>query len=460
MGSTPSAAELEKRLHELIDEHGVPGAQLTVIDGDEFIEVAAGVLNLTTSQPATPTSLFLPGSIGKLYTATVVMMLVDDGTIDVDAPVSKYLPELKTADTDALAKITIRHLLTHASGLEGDHFIDTGRGDDNLARYIASCDELAQLSPPGSLWSYGNAGYSMLGRVIEVLTDSTYEDALRARLIEPLGLTHTVLFPEEALLFGVAAGHIADPADPSKRIVTPQWGLYRACGPMGAAVIATATDVLRFVRLHLDGGVAPDGTRLLREETVKAMQVPQIELVDRTLLGHAWGLGWILDDWNGVRVIGHDGNSLGQNAFMRVAPDERFGFCLQTNVESAISMYRTLAAELFGMRLGVEPPPWPEATGATFDGASLAGTYAREGLAVDVASSNGNLLMTFRPSSPAAADAPPMENMPAAAVDARTFLVKLPIADDAMPVVFFNPDDDTAPPTYMHFGGRAARRVS
>src|SRR6185437_5733933 len=103
--------------------------------------------------------------------------------------------------------------------------------------------------------------------------------------------------------------------------------------------------------MHLDGGVAPDGTRLLSESTVAAMQEEQIGLVD-DLLGHAWGLGWILDRWGDVDVIGHDGNSIGQNAFMRVAPKERFGFCLQTNVGSALLVYRELANWLFGERFG------------------------------------------------------------------------------------------------------------
>ena len=459
MGTTPSDAELEKRLQELIEEHGIPGAQLTVLDGDSFVEAAAGVLNLSTAQPATPESLFLPGSIGKLYTATVLMMLVDDGAVDPGAPVQRYLPDLATADLDALRSVTVKDLLSHTSGFDGDHFEDTGRGDDAVARYLAGCASLAQLCPPGKLWSYCNAGYAMLGRVIEVLAGTTYEDALRARLIEPLGLTHTVLFPEQALVFGVAAGHITDPADPTKRIVSPQWGMPRSCGPMGASLIASATDVLRFVRLHLDAGVASDGTRLLQEATVRAMQAPQIELVDPTMLGEAWGLGWILDDWGGARVIGHDGNSLGQNAFMRVAPDERFGFCLQTNVESALAMYRAVATWLFSERLGVEPRPWPEpAPELSVDAARFAGTYEREGLTVEVAAGNGSLVMTFRPTGLGAVGAPPMENLAAAPVDDRTFLVELPIADGAIPVVFFNPDDGGGTPTYMHFGGRAAAR--
>ena len=133
------------------------------------------------------------------------------------------------------------------------------------------------------------------------------------------------------------------------------------------------------------GGLAPDGTRLLYADLVTATQAPQIELVDDTVLGEAWGLGWILDHFGDVAVIGHDGNSLGQNAFMRVAPDQRFGFCLQTNVESALTMYRELADWLFEQRLGVTPRRDPDVReDAVTDPGRYVGTYARVGLDIDV----------------------------------------------------------------------------
>src|SRR5438445_3159106 len=139
MTSTISQADLEKRLMQSIEEHGVPGAQVAVLDGDTVVEAAAGVLNLRTGHPATPDALFLPGSIGKVYTATVVMGLADEGKLDIDAPIRTYLPDFKTADESASNVVATRHLLTHTSGFDGDHFEDTGRGDDALPRYVEGC---------------------------------------------------------------------------------------------------------------------------------------------------------------------------------------------------------------------------------------------------------------------------------------------------------------------------------
>ena len=110
--------------------------------------------------PVPADALFLPGSIGKLYTATLVMMLVDEGKLDLDTPIRHYLPDFEVRDAHARDTVTARHLLTHTSGFDGDHFTDTGRGDDALARYVAGCADLPQIVDPGRIWSYSNSGYA------------------------------------------------------------------------------------------------------------------------------------------------------------------------------------------------------------------------------------------------------------------------------------------------------------
>src|SRR3954463_14985924 len=103
----------------LAEKHGVPGATLAILDGDEVGEAAYGVLNVRTQVEATPDSLFQIGSITKVWTATLVMQLVDEGLLDIDQPVVKYLPEFKVADAEVTKTVTTRHLLTHSSGIDG-----------------------------------------------------------------------------------------------------------------------------------------------------------------------------------------------------------------------------------------------------------------------------------------------------------------------------------------------------
>jgi len=458
--------ELEKKLAELIDSHGVPGAQLAVLDGDNLVEVAAGVLSLRTGWAATPDALFLPGSIGKLYTATLIMMLVDEGKVDLDAPIRSYLPDFEVRDKHARDVVTVRHLLTHTSGFDGDHFTDTGRGDDALTRYVEGCADLPQIAEPGKIWSYSNSGHAILGRIVEVLTGHTFEDQLRDRLFGPLALHQTVSFADQAIVHPTSMGHVQDPEEPSRLMVSPTWGLFRSFGPMGSAVVASAGDVLRFVLMHLDGGLDAHGRRLLDQGLVSDMRHQQVTLVDDSVLGEGWGLGWILDHWGDVAVIGHDGNSIGQNAFMRVAPTERFGFCLQTNVESALTLYRELAAWLFGQRLGVAPRPDPARleTLAVSDPDRYVGTYAREGLDVEVTTNpEGHLFASLTPNHAVAESQgwPPMVELPLVPVTREdSYLLKLPIADADLLAVFFNPDRVGGRPTHMHFGGRATRRIA
>ncbi len=463
-------AELEALLAELIDRHHVPGAQLAVLDGDTVTEAAAGVLSIRTGAPVTPDALFLPGSIGKVYTATLVLMLADQGLVDLDRPVRSYLPDFEVRDHHARDTVTVRDLLRHTSGFDGDVFIDTGRGDDALPRYIEAIADLPQICAPGAIWSYSNSGYSVLGRLIEVVTDSVYETAAPRPAAHPA---------RAGSVRGLPRGRHPAPAvrrprarprarsrAPGSLVVSNPWGLYRSCGPMGASLVASAGDVMRFALLHLDGGVAADGTRLLSAELVAAAQEPQIALVDDTVLGEAWGLGWILDHFGDVPVLGHDGNSLGQNAFLRVAPEQRFGFCLQTNVESALSMYRELAARLFGERLGVTPreDPAPLPSRVVADADRYVGRYEREGLAFDVAQAADGSLVASVKATHAAAEMqhlPPMEELPLVPVERdQSFLLKLPIADSDLLAVFFNPADESAAPSYLHFGGRAHRRVT
>ncbi len=461
-----SETELEARLSELIAQHDVPGAQLAVLDGDETVESAAGVLSLRTGCPATADALFLPGSIGKLYTATLVLMLVEDGRLDLDTPIRAYLPEFRVQDEQAAEVVTPRNLLSHTSGFDGDHFTDTGRGDDALALYVAGCADLPQIAPPGLIWSYSNSGYSILGRIVEVLHGATFEDVLRERIFEPLALEHTVSFADEAIVHPVSVGHDYDQDDPKRLVVSSPWGLARAFGPMGSSVIASAGDVLRFVQPHL-GGPAREGTQLLEANLVSAMQEEQVRLVD-DLLGQAWGLGWILDRWGEIDVIGHDGNSIGQNAFMRVAPGERFGFCLQTNVGSALLLYREVASWLFGERfgVGVGPTPDPEMIDekSVADPARYTGLYQREGLRLEVGSDDSaHLLATVTPTHDVAQSQgwPPMVDLPLHPTDRPdTFMLRVPIADADLPAVFFAPEDPGGKPTYLHYGGRAKRRVS
>ncbi|MCP9977965.1 beta-lactamase family protein [Actinomadura madurae] len=348
-------------------------------DDDELVEAAHGVLHVRTGAPVATDSLFQIGSITKVWTATVAMALVDEGLLALDTPVAEVLPELRLASPEVTKSVTLRHLLTHTSGIDGDVFTDTGRGDDCLEKYVDVLGEAGQNHPLGATFSYCNSGYVLLGRVIEKVTGQTWDQALRDRLCTPLGLAHTVTLPEEALLFSTAVGH----EERDGRLDTvPAWMLPRSIGPAGL-IDSTAADVLAFARLHLTGGLAADGTRILSEESAAAMAAHQADLPDKEVLGDSWGLGWIRFGWDGHRLIGHDGNTLGQTAFLRVLPGQRFAVVLLTNGGRPRELFQDLYREIFAEVAGITlpepfaPPPKP----VTVDVTPYVGVYERAGLA-------------------------------------------------------------------------------
>jgi CubicO group peptidase (beta-lactamase class C family) len=146
-----SLTDIQDRLDALARQHGVPGATLAVgLDG-ELLDFATGVINVNTGVATTPTSVFQIGSNTKLFTATLVMQLVDSGAVDLDQPVRRYLPDFSLADPTGTEQITVRQLLTHSSGIQGDYFKGFGRGDEAIERLVASLIDIDLVHPPGQL---------------------------------------------------------------------------------------------------------------------------------------------------------------------------------------------------------------------------------------------------------------------------------------------------------------------
>jgi CubicO group peptidase (beta-lactamase class C family) len=458
--TTIDTARLQTRLEELIAEHKVPGAALGILHDGEVLELAAGVLNTSTGYDATPDSLFQIGSITKVYTATVVMQLVDEGKLELDAPVQTYLPDFKVADADVSAKVTIRHLLTHTSGIQGDHFEDTGRGDDCLEKYTATCATLSQNHALGATMSYCNAGYNVLGRVLEVVDGKVWDQVVRERLFAPLGLSLTNTLPEEAIVHRVAVGHLTlDPdADPT---VTPQWLLPRSAGPAGL-INSTVAEVLAFARMHMEGGKAADGTQVLSDASVRAMQEPQVEVPDRFTLGDQWGLGWILFHWDGKFVYGHDGATIGQNGYLRILPETGTAVALLTNGGAPGEVYRAIFTSVLQDVAGLSVPATPTApeTPLELDLTPYLGTFARLNVTCELApDEDGNgLLATITTSGPLAdLTGDPVQEVTLTPVDNALFLAKFEKSESPIPFVFYDFADGV--PQHIHFGARAMPRA-
>jgi dipeptidyl aminopeptidase/acylaminoacyl peptidase len=456
------AEHWQRRLSALAERHHVPGATLGILRirpgrEDELAEAAFGVLNKDTGVEVTKDTVFQIGSITKVWTTTVVMQLVDEGLLDLDAPVAEVLPELRLADPDVTKQVTMRHLLTHTSGIDGDVFTDTGRGDDCVEKYVASLEGVAQTHPLGATWSYCNSGFVLAGLVIEKLTGGTWDRAVRDRIFGPLGLEHTITLPEEALLHRAAVGHVSDGTDEPSR--APVWMLPRSMGPAGI-IGSTVADLLGFARMHLTGGVGPDGTRLLGASSAGAMTQMQAELPDKYSLGDSWGIGWIRFGWNGRRLIGHDGNTIGQSAFLRLLPGEGLAVALLTNGGSTLDLYQDLYREIFAELADVDMPrpPAPPSEPASVDVQPHVGTYERASSRLEVLTGDNGPILKATVTGPLARLVPdPTTEYAMVPIEPNLFVVREPKAQTWSPVTFYQLRTGEK---YLHFGVRATPKVS
>jgi CubicO group peptidase (beta-lactamase class C family) len=308
----------------LMEKHKVPGAAAGILYDGKVHSAGFGITNIEHPLAVTADTLFQVGSISKTVTATMIMMLVEQEKIDLDATFRSYFPDFKVKDETAAAQATIRHMLTHTSGWAGDVFEDTGQGDDAGARYMALMAEVEQLAPIGTFWSYNNANFYLLGHLIETVTGESYKSAVQKMVFEPLGMKHTYLDPADVITHRFAVGHLI--VDDEIKVGRP-WAMSRAVYPVGGIVTCLA-DLLAYAQFHMGDGKTADGKRLLSSESLALMQQPHFEIGGKD---QAIGLSWFINDKDGVRLLSHGGGTKGQVSRLVVAPSRNFAFAIFTN---------------------------------------------------------------------------------------------------------------------------------
>jgi CubicO group peptidase (beta-lactamase class C family) len=370
-------------VRRLMEELGVPGVALGVVrHADEHVE-GFGVTSAANPLPVDGDTLFQVGSITKTFTATAAMVLVEQGRLDLDAPVRSYVPELRLADEDVAARVTMRHLLTHSGGWVGDYFDLVGPGDDALAQMVTRLDRLEQLTPLGETWSYNNAGFYVAGRVVEVLAGKPYEHALHELVLEPLGLEQAFFFAEDVMTYRFAVGH-----DRSGAVARP-WGIGRPAAAAGGLVLS-ASGLLRYAKLQFGG------SDLLSPESLAAMRVPHAD-VGRTSGADAIGLAWFLTERDGRAFQSHGGATNGQQALLVVAPEERFAFAALTNHDNGSALAAEVLDETLASVLGIEPEE-PEHLGRSPEElAAYVGAFEAPLTRLELSLEGDSLLLTLVP---------------------------------------------------------------
>jgi CubicO group peptidase (beta-lactamase class C family) len=401
-------------------EHHVPGVALGVLrDGRATIR-GFGVTNVDNPQPITEDTVFPLASISKTVTTTAVMRLVEQGRVDLDAPVRKYLPEFRVADEAASRSVTIRHLVTHTSGWEGQ-LSASDHGEETLARFVAGLSTNMQLAPPGAAWSYNNAGFGVAGRIVEVVTGKTFGDAVHDLVFQPVGLSLAFTRIGDIVTHRFAVGHRVA-ADGTVAVVRP-FALGSTL-PAGGTAMSMA-DLLAYARFHLGDGTNTSGTRVLTRATIESMRTPQLR---KQAYDEDMGLGWHLRTVGGLRTAAHGGTFAGHILLLELVPEKDFALAILTNAGSGWRLIQDVEREALRAYHGatfqtnqaighrglnetlpaaaplVEQPPL----------APYVGRYERPINTVDVRAENGRLVVQVRSRSGG--------------------------AEPEMPVVFYGPD--------------------
>ncbi|HEY4422680.1 MAG TPA: serine hydrolase [Pyrinomonadaceae bacterium] len=395
---TGALAAIEKTLEEKRKELGIPGMSLGIVKDDKVIYLKGlGVKDFERNIPVTPDTRFAIGSSTKAFTAMLAVMSADDGKLSLDDSPKKFLPYFTLRDEEAAAKITMRDLLSHRSGLNRTDFaMVTGvLNREELIRVAGMAKPTAKL---GEKWQYQNVMYAAAGEAVAKVQNSTWDDLIAKKIFKPLGMNNSDTRIEDMQKSrDYSFGYDYNASTKVTRRL-PQRAIP-AAAPAGA-IDSSARDMAQWVRLMLGNGVF-NGKRLVSEKGFEELTRKQINIAGSI----DYGLGWFLRQWNGHKVVEHGGNIDGFNAQVAFMPDQKLGFVLLTNV-TASSIGATAMTTIWKELVGV---PTTEATAAApaSDPKKEVGKYLLQaGVSFDVSWKDDKLVLTV-PGQPSY----PLENL-------------------------------------------------
>lgn len=337
-------AQISALLDDLVGDHHVPGAQLVIRRRKLTIAAVSGCEEHGTDRPVTGRSKIPAGSIGKAFTATVAMMLVADGDLELDEPIDEHLGDLP-AGRDLFGRLTLRQLLSHTSGLPAslDEYLPPG-ATTSARRYLTECARQAvPVCPPGEAFSYSNVGYVLVGHLVEAVTGLPCAEAIESILLRPLGIDPAFVATGAGRV-PISPGHAVNPAtgraQPVDQTVTP------GTAATGALALS-AHDLAAFAALHLPG--APD---LVDPDVIELMRHP-VAGAEPFGLADGWGLGLAVFRWQGREWIGHDGTGDGTSCHLRIDPAERCVVAFTSNANTGHLLWQDLVTELRAAGLAV-----------------------------------------------------------------------------------------------------------
>jgi CubicO group peptidase (beta-lactamase class C family) len=313
------------------EEGGIPGLSLAVVNRDGPLLVEGyGLRDVEKNLPVDGDTLFHIGSTHKSMTALLVATLVDEGALDWNTPAIEIDPDFALADDEVTETVTFRHLLSMTSGISEDAEDDLPDGA-TVEDVFAVAAEAELLGAPGEVFSYSNISASLAGYLAALAAGSDADDLhagyarlLQDRLLDPLGMKTATVFvsearqnPNHSLAYDTGGGapEALESEDTDSDALAPSGSLKASAREMG-----------QYMQMLVNGGLAPDGTRIVSPESLAQMWTPLLE---------EYGLGWEIVDADGLRLVSHTGAFDGFVSVIGLLPEEGVGFVLLVNAEES-----------------------------------------------------------------------------------------------------------------------------
>ena len=347
-------------VNKALKDWEVPGVAIAIIKNDKIVYAKGyGVRKLGDPTPVDEKTLFAIGSSSKAFTAAAIAMLVDDGKMKWDDPVTKYLPGFQLFDPYVTREITVRDLLCHRSGLDRGDFLWYGTPYDRDEIWT----RIRHVKPSSSFRSkfgYQNIMYLAAGQIIARVSGKSWDDFIRERIFTPLGMSST----NTTIRAFAGQNNVATPhGKVDEKVRTIPWRNIDNIAPAGS-INSNVTEMAQWVRLQLAEG-AYNGTRLISSIAVNEMHEPQTIIPKDPQLSlfmpdthfRSYGLGWMLQDYKGRKLVQHGGAIDGMIAMVGMIPEEKLGVVILSNLQGQL-LPTALMFRVFDSYLGVKPKDW------------------------------------------------------------------------------------------------------
>jgi CubicO group peptidase (beta-lactamase class C family) len=313
-------AAIERVALEELRSSKTPGAAVSVVVGDRVVfSHGYGVASVESGAPVSPDMLFRLGSTTKMFTASAVVGLSLEGTIDLNAPISWYIPGLD----ETISKLTANQLLSHTSGLHDEAPMFGSHDETALGKAIHAWKSDFLFAPPGRIYSYSNPGFWLAGYLAESVSGKPYADVIEQRLFAPLAMKTSTLRPTVAMTWPLAQGHEVQQGKP---VVIRPAADNAGSWPAGS-IFSSTLDLSRFVIAFMNDGTV-DGKRVLPPELIAIMSTPHASIPGSET---KYGYGLELSTRRGVHWVQHEGSRAGYGSLIRMAPERKFAVIITAN---------------------------------------------------------------------------------------------------------------------------------